>query len=117
MRVDEARLVDDEARDGIAERGANAPSRSRGPERQIVVAGSLGQIGDDDGKQSAEQAGADAIEQLDRDEVVRIVPERIKQRADRKDGESDKKKRFAPEDVALGADAASPSEPLRFAPL
>jgi hypothetical protein len=81
-------VIDDHPKNQSAQRGADPLDRGNGALRQVVAPGAAHDIGDHQRRQGAENAGADAIEQLDTDQPEAVGGEGVKRRPDRQDGEA-----------------------------
>ena len=86
-----AEMIDDLAGGQPAQRGADPLHRGDGALGQVVAAGAAHDIGDHQGRERAENPGADAIEHLDADQPEAVVGKGVEHRADRQDGEPGEK--------------------------
>ena len=69
--------------------------RGDGALGQVVASGAAHDVRDHQGREGAEEPGADAVEQLHTDQPEAVIGERVKHRPDRQDGEPGQKQGFS----------------------
>src|ERR1700722_3160501 len=95
---------DNEAGNAGRERSPDALSGDHRALRHVEATGAAHQIGDDDRKNRAVDAGADAVEQLHADQPKGVFGKRIETAANGQNRKRDQKERLASPGVRFGAD-------------
>src|SRR5665213_4540828 len=85
----------DRTGNGLAQRSTDANGRADGPKGEIKATRAPREIGDDENRDYAENASADSIQDLNRDQRHRVVSERIQYGANRQNSECDEQQRLS----------------------
>src|SRR6266852_3166119 len=96
--------VDYVAGNAIAQRGADppgCPARSLG---EIVMTGALREVGNDDEEEGAENTRPDAVQDLNGDQRIGVLCQRVENAADWQHRKTDEKDRLATPRLGLVAD-------------
>ncbi len=97
-------MIDEQAGEQAAAGRADALQRGNRALRGVETAGAAHEIGDDEGREGAEDARTHAVEQLDRDQPPALIGNRVERRAQRQHGIADQQDRLAPDTIGVAAD-------------